>query len=389
MHSIRKSGQLALQTPRYACLFANGSRRAFSLTSLRFRGALPVFLEPSSPRLSTLLATFNSKILLPANLTKEQQKLVYSEESRAKLEAEPVEITLGDVTLPLEHLDRNKLPNRGGMYRLIINSSRTPEDWQNVLRCLEGFNESSIKITVHTKEHVIRAMNKAGMYHVVLKGLQRVKQSGLSMQHWALTRQVLRGLHDRAARTGWDKEETAQALKTAHQVTTLMHNEDHCGRTAPESDHRGRPEVIAVPTELAAIMAERHGGDIEEVKTLCRRLVAALEQTKYMTTLDEISKLSQQAPADKKLKQSAFVGDFVYKLLAQLWVWNALSTSRRVLGADMPMADTALSFEQRTEAVLNEGIANLDKLLTYDGQRMELKMEGYIKSAVEQCKAPA
>ncbi|EDU42490.1 hypothetical protein A1F94_012462 [Pyrenophora tritici-repentis] len=389
MHSLRKSGQLAFETPRYAYLLGNGSRRAFSLSSPRFRGALPVFREPSSPNLSQLLANFNSKVLLPAHLTKQQQKLVYSQESRAKLEAEPVEITLGDVTLPLEHLDRNKLPDRTRTYRTIIKESKTPEDWENVLRCLEGLKEASLKITMHTKEHVARVLNQAGMYRILLKGLQRVKQTDLSMKYWLVTRQVLRGLHDRAASTGWDEQETAQAFKMATQVIDLMNMDQHCGLVEEEYDHRGRPEVIAVPTELAAVMAERHGGDIEEVKKLCKRLVAALEQTNYMETLDKISKLPQQEPAEKKSQQSAFVGDYVYKLMSQIWVWNALSTSRRVLGADMPKADVALGFEQRTEAVLNEGIDNLDKLLTYNGERLEFKLAGYIQSALEQCKAPA
>lgn len=82
------------------------------------------------------------------------------------------------------------------------------------------------------------------------------------------------------------------------------------------------------------------------------------------------------------------MGDLIYKLLSQLIVWNALSTSRRVLGSDIPMADTALRYEQRAEAVLSEGIENLDKLLMRDGKRISLKMEDYIKSAVKQCRVP-
>lgn len=215
-------------------------------------------------------------------MTKEQEKLVYSQESRAKLEAEPVEITLGDVTLPLEHLDRNRLPGREHLFGKIMSNSKSPEDWENVLRCMEGFEEAGIKKSVHAKESVVRKLNLAGMQHIVLKGLQRVKDTGLSMRVWVVTRQVLRGLHDKAAGSGWDKDETAKAFKMAKQVVELMEHDQHCGREPLQYDHRGRPEVIALPTELAAVMAERHGGDIEEVKTMCRRLVAALEQSDYM-----------------------------------------------------------------------------------------------------------
>ena len=113
------------------------------------------------------------------------------------------------------------------------------------------------------------------------------------MRVWAVTCQVLRGLHEKAAGSGWDKDETAKALKMAKQVVELMEHELHCGHGTPQSDFRGRPEVIALPTELAAVMAERHGGDIEEVKTMCRRLVAALEQSDYMVC--SLSSLTKRA----------------------------------------------------------------------------------------------
>ncbi|RMZ68240.1 hypothetical protein GMOD_00004453 [Pyrenophora seminiperda CCB06] len=419
MQSIRRSGQLALRNPRFVCPYANGSRRAFSLSYARFRGALPSFLPPSSPELSETLALFNSKVLLPLHLTKEQQDLVYSQESRAKLESEPIEITLGDVTLPLEHLDKNRLPDRRDTLVKIMSQSKTPEDWENVLRCVEGFVEAGWQLTPRTKESIIRKMNNAGMHHIILKGLQRVKESGLSLRYWVVTRQVLRGLHDKAAKSGWDKDETAKAMKMAKQVVELMESSEHHGHIDVKSssdkeetsraserkepskpstgderpsgwngmDYRSDPEVIALPTELAAVMAERHGGDVEEVKTMCGRLVAAMEQGKYMETLDNLSAASQREPKFKKATdQAAEVGKFIYRLLSQIMIWNALKTSRSVLGSDMPKADIAFGYEQSAEAVITEAIANLDQMMMRDGKKMNFAMEGYIRSALEQCK---
>jgi hypothetical protein len=254
------------------------------------QGVLPNFLPPSSPELSALLSTFNSKVLLPSHLTAEQQKLVYSQESRAKLEAEPVEITLGDVTLPLEHIDRNRLPNRFKHLKQIISRSETKEDWENVVRCLEGFEEAGIEVRAQWQEMVVRKLNLADMQHLVLKALQRPKASGIRLSNLGVLRQVLRTVHDKAALADWAQEDTHKSFKLAKQVVELMEDEEHCGSQkrrvkkgeSSEGDWRGRPSVVALPTEMAAVLAEKYGGDKEEVKKLCNRLINALKQSEYL-----------------------------------------------------------------------------------------------------------
>lgn len=238
-------------------------------------------------------------MLLPSHLTKEQQKLVYSQESRAKLEAEPVEITLGDVTLPLEHLDRNVLPDRFHTLRAIIKESKTTEDWENVVRCLEGFVEAGILVKGQWQEMVVRRLNMAGMQHLVLKALQRPTATGLRLSNWGLLSQVLRTVHDKAAQANWEEEETTKALRMAKQVVELMESEEHCGRTFAnprpgQGDWRGHPVVIALPTEMAAVLAEKYGGDKEEVKKLANRLVTAIKQRDYMVCPSRLFELHEQ-----------------------------------------------------------------------------------------------
>ena len=67
-------------------------------------------------------------------------------------------------------------------------------------------------------------------------------------------------------------------------------------------------------------------------------------------------------------------------------VWNALKTSRKVLGADMPMADEAQQFEMRVEEVLSQGVGAAEKLLTRNGTQLTLRDVGYIKDSVERCR---
>lgn len=248
-------------------------------------GALPVFLPASSPELTTLLSTLNARVLLPEHLTKEQQKLVFRPENKAKVEAEPIEITLGDVTLPLEHLDRFRdLPRRWKQLFSIIHASKTTEDWENVLRAVEGFENASIRLKLRHKQLVVRKLNEAGMQHLVLKALQRPGATGLRLRQPELVLEVLRGVHDKAALADWDKAALTKALSMAEQIVEMMEDKEHLARPTVEgeADCRGSPAVIAAPLELAAELAYRHDGDVGKVRKLAGRLMVALGQHKFV-----------------------------------------------------------------------------------------------------------
>lgn len=153
------------------------------------------------------------------------------------------------------------------------------------MRVLEGMENAGIHVKGDWQELVIRQLNIRGQHNVILKALQRAKVTGLRMSNLRVLTQVIRGMHDKAALSDWDKEETTKALRFAKQVVELLEDEEHHGVQQRGEmvldDHRGRPEVVALPTELAAVSAERHGGDVEEVKTLAGRLMAALQQGPY------------------------------------------------------------------------------------------------------------
>jgi hypothetical protein len=127
----------------------------------------------------------------------------------------------------------------------------------------------------------------SGMQHLVLKALQRPKATGLRLSNWGVLVQVIRSMHDKAALADWEKEETTKALRLAKQVVELMDDDEHCGgqtrgEMKSEGDYRGKPVVVALPTELAAVLAEKHGGDTEEVKKMAGRLMNAIKQDDFM-----------------------------------------------------------------------------------------------------------
>ncbi|KAH7079461.1 hypothetical protein FB567DRAFT_122708 [Paraphoma chrysanthemicola] len=391
MHSIRSSCQAALRSSSEVCIFANGSRRAFSISSARSKGALPVFLTPSNSELSSLLSTFNSKVLLPYHLTKEQQELVYSQANKAKLEAEPVDITLGDVTLPLEHINRLRLPKRWPTFKQIVTKSETRDDWENVVRALEGFQNAGIEVKTDRKEMVIRYLNANGMQHLVLKALQRPKATGLSMREGRVLLAVLRGIHDMAALADWDEEQTSKALRWAKQVAELLEEEDHHatqsrGELVSEKDLRGKPAVVAVPTEMAAVLADRYGGSVEDVKVFAGRLVSALKQDNYSSSLDKITESYNKTAADftNRASQQSHTHTIVFMLLEPIFVYNALKNARKVLGDDMPMKKDAQQWESRTETVLKEAAEAADRLRTRDGNTIPNGYVENLKNALKQ-----
>lgn len=235
-----------------------------------------------------MLGQVNSKILLPEHLTKEQSQLVYKKENKARLEAEPMEITLGDVTLPLEHIDRMRdKPKRKTILRKVMQQSETPADWENVVRMLEGFHNAAIRINTPLMVMTVRRLNEAGMHHLVLKALQRAEKTGLRLKETSIVHQVFKGLHDKAARSAWDEAETTKALSFSEQVVELMENKEHLGRLdRGRNDLRASPWVIAVPLELAAARAKRHtDGQDKDGKVLkyASRLMNALHQDDFNT----------------------------------------------------------------------------------------------------------
>jgi len=278
MYSVRSSWSAALHDNNAIRLVANGSRRAFSRSAVSHKRALPVFLEASSPQLSSLLTTTNAKVLLPRHFTKEQAQLVFKPANRARIEAEPLEITIGDVTLTLEHIDVNKdIPSYKAVFRDVIRSSKSPEDWENVLRLMEGFRNAGIPLKIDMKENVVRSLSKAGMSHLILKALQRPEHTGLTMTEWGTVRQILIAVRHKATQADWEKEDLKKALKMAELVVEMMEKKPH---QTKQDDFRMHPVVVALPLEMASELAYRHDGEIEKVKKYAARLMGVLQDDK-------------------------------------------------------------------------------------------------------------
>ena len=202
------------------------------------------------------------------------------------------------MTLPLEHIDRNVRPSRWSSLQDVVHQSESTADWENVVRVLEGLHSAGIAIKPKWQELVVRKLNESGHHNLVLKALQRVKSTGLRLSNYNVAMRTLKGAHDRAAESDWDMEETVKALRFARQVVELMEEEEHHavlskGAKMAQTDWRGKPFIIAVPTELAAVVAQKHGGEVEVVKTFANRLVHALKQDNFTVSLPYAENLAR------------------------------------------------------------------------------------------------
>ncbi|KAF2465173.1 uncharacterized protein BDR25DRAFT_306820 [Lindgomyces ingoldianus] len=385
MNPIRRSCQSARLGLNPTVPIASGSRRAFSQCRACQRGSLPQFLTPSTPELSTLLSRLNSKILLPAHLNHDQQLLVYKKKNQTRLEAETINITLGEVTLPLEHIDRNRdIPNKWHTFKTVVEESSTPEDWENVLRMVEGFQDASIQLPEGWMQKVVRRLNQAGMQHLVLKALQRASATGMSLEDPAIAHFVMMGIHDKAASSNWEKEETKKALSMAEQVVELMERKEHLGRNdVLPGDLRSSPFVIAIPLEMAAVRVKKYteGQDKDgKVARYALKIMIALEQDDWVKV-----SLAKELTAMTPSQGLRSAKDTLLNLRRRIWklipLWNALKTANSVLGANMPMAKEAQKLVANLRRGLADGEVSIDELTA-------TKTEGYVRSvrkAIKDC----
>ncbi|KAF2203956.1 hypothetical protein GQ43DRAFT_388978 [Delitschia confertaspora ATCC 74209] len=384
MNSLPRSCSTALARAAKSPQILNASSRAFSQSAACKRGTLPSFQEPSSPELSAVLQTLNSRVLLPSHLTHDQRLLIYRQKNRSRIEAEPIHITLGDVELPLEHLNRNTdQPSRWSAIKQVVDLAQTPADWENVVRMLEGFHDAGIRMKPEWEECVVRKMFENGQGHLAVRALERVRETGLSLKREGVRNLVFQGIRSRASESGWKKKETEASLAVMERVIELMENKLHLGKSsASPRDPRASPFVIAYPLELAAMRARKHLDGKDEAAVVHKyavRLMAAFKQDGFMestlpTTLT--SKLTLPSDFKTPYHEKTAVADLRRNVISFIPVWNALQTSSSVLQKRMPMPDDAKKITDSIWKAMQGAVKELQK-------REKL---GDVKEKIEKCK---
>ncbi|KAF2815627.1 uncharacterized protein BDZ99DRAFT_405852 [Mytilinidion resinicola] len=353
MTTSRRCCQSVIRCSTTASGCANGSRRAFSRVAPQQKDALPEYYESSSPELDAVLTKINSKILFPQHLNHEQRLLVYKKKNIPRLTNEPLFAQIGSVDQQLEPLDvRKDVPNQWEMIKQAVELSKEQDDWENLVKMLEGFHRAGIDVKTSRMLKIIRRANEAGMQHIVLSALQQAEHTGVSLRRPAILEAVLGSIHEKASSSGFDSASTKKALSLAEQVIELLELPAHKSKGRMEfGDPRASPLVISVPLELAASRVAFHPDGKDEdgkVATYAARLMAAFKQEGYsekihpgllakeLPNVEEFSKLPKNKAARRERRY--VIG---HKIVQWIPVWNALKQSSAVLGKDMPDLELA------------------------------------------------
>lgn len=132
---------------------------------------------------------------------------------------------------------------------------------------------------------VLRNMFEAGRADMVVRCLERVERTGVSLKDEEVRAKVFMGLRACASDAKWGKDETTWALKSMERVVELMEHRLHLGKwVARPGDARADPVLIGFPLEVAGMRVKKHvaGKDDGSVLTYATRTMAAFAQDDYM-----------------------------------------------------------------------------------------------------------
>jgi hypothetical protein len=274
------------------------------------------------------------------------------------------------------------IPGRWQSIKSIIELSKTQDDWENVLRIMEGFHNASTPMKTQWKQFIVRRMSLAGQHHLILKAAQKASATGLRLSDVALANTVFQAVHCKALESEWDPKETKKALDLAEKLVELLDDDRHLGKKdVAIGDIRASPYTIAIPLELAAVRAKRHtdGQDTDgKVALYASRFMQATQQDDFLTKIfpDHLARISAPIEAKPKLFQTAqSVVQLKGGIQPMIPVWVAVKVARQVLKKDMPLDSDAQTMEEDMTVALKAGEQSLNDAMKIKGMR---DMEGVI-----------
>jgi hypothetical protein len=252
----------------------------------------PDISPTSSPQLNAILTNIRQNIILPNIINQRQRKLIRDKSKKEYLENEDVRVNVSGKDIRLEYFNAlENSPNRRRTFNEALELSVETQDWQNWPGLLAGIHSAKIKLDPAWQAKFVRKALEAGQLGLVLRCLQDVKNTGLSLRDREIRQLVMSNIRLVALQSGWEEETTRQCLRRAQDVNVMMEKVEHCGGVPmSRTDPRAEPFMISVPLELASRLAVKNQQGEENddmVLKYALRLVAAFEQqqTDLVSTL--------------------------------------------------------------------------------------------------------
>lgn len=238
------------------------------LTKYHFSVHVVSFSETSSPELDNLLASIRHKIILPSYLQLEQRKKLYDHRYEKKLQADPITMEIDGETLKFYYTDLlNDMPNTRNIVFKAVDQMKTPDDWQNLPRLLEGVCvHAGRKLRHYDYPKMIRKAGFQGQLRVIFACIREAKRTGFKLATSETVNELLVWVQKEAIESDWDKVATEQALAWTERVIESLEDEKHQPvRKRGKKDLKAfplfrDPQVLAPRLHMAAALAAKHNG---------------------------------------------------------------------------------------------------------------------------------
>jgi len=237
-----------------------------------------------------VLLQLRTKHFIPAYLNKRQRHLIFGDKFAQELENNPAYATLGEEEIQLVHIDRrSEIPARKPLILKALSLIEENGEWRQLPSLLEGLHKARPQPDLALQEKILRKLQLADQFGVILRSLRRSAATGLTLKNDAVLNQVLNALRETASLDNWEKERLQKALKQADDLAELLESADHgSGRTLSPNDPRTRPAVIGLFLELHAVFAQQYqnGQDVTgKVKAYATRFMATFNTSNQVCPL--------------------------------------------------------------------------------------------------------
>lgn len=250
---------------------------------------MPSFPETSSPQLDEVLLQLRTKHFIPAYLNKRQRHLIFGDKFKTELQNNPAYATLGDEEIALVHIDRTReIPARKPLVLQALGLIEENDEWNQLPSLLEGLHKAHPDSDPALQEKILRKLQQADQFSVILRCLRRSETTGLTLKKDAVLNRVLLALRETALGEKWEQERLEKALRHADELAELLESAQHgTMRQLSPNDPRTRPAVIGLFLELHAVYASQYQGgqDVKgKVRAYAQRFMACFDHANQVST---------------------------------------------------------------------------------------------------------
>ena len=240
---------------------------------------------------------------MPAAVEPYHRDLMYKASRHPTLVNEPgVTVKMDDgEEIKLDPRNEYNKPNVAkSMNQLVrfLSGNHNDTDWDNLEPFLHGIVMAKVKVKPpNFWAKITRKACGVGKEQIIIRCAERPKETGVTLKHEGLARELFLGFHDRAAHAGFEGPELEAISRRAEHVARMLEDELHgAGKlTEGEVDARKDPVVLAVLLELAAEKAvhTHNGEDLEgKVFSFATKLLH-LEDRRAMSELNNPTEAEQ------------------------------------------------------------------------------------------------